>query len=150
MDCFCCAVAHIVLSFRESPSMPEGIKTQKLYILQSYALQLFFCHVYNCPRSTYLTRCIRRIFKTVWWTAFGGPLHKVGRFIHVLKVNFTKGRGKCDHNILKYNAFSHILILTIHSPSNGTFSWYLFRVSYHHSCVASLEKSGYAVRPGHT
>lgn len=42
------------------------------------------------------------------------------------------------------------LILTIQTPSNGTLSWYLFRLSYHHSCVRSLEKSGYAVRPGHT
>lgn len=42
------------------------------------------------------------------------------------------------------------LILTIQTPSKGTFSWYLFRLSYHHWCVRSLEKSGYAVRPGHT
>lgn len=84
--------------------MPESIKTQKHYILQSHALCNYFCHVCSCPRSTSLTRCIRRIFKTVWWTAFGGPLHKVGRFIHVLKVNLTKVRGKCYHI---FNAFSH-------------------------------------------
>lgn len=41
-------------------------------------------------------------------------------------------------------------ILTIHNPSNGTFSWNLWRLSYHHSWVTSSEKSGYAVRPGHT
>lgn len=40
--------------------------------------------------------------------------------------------------------------LTIHTPSNGTLSWNFLKLSCHHSCVASLEKSGYAVRPGHT
>lgn len=44
----------------------------------------------------------------------------------------------------------HPHILTIHTPSNGTLSWYFCRLSYHHSCVTLLEKSGYAVKPGQT
>lgn len=113
----------------------------------------FWCD--SCRRRVTLTWCIRRIFKAVRWTAISGPIQEIGRLVHVLEMK----RDKCwREDTVSWNDWLkqdqwfliHIPTLTIHNPSNGTFSWNLWRLSYHHSCVTLSEKSGYAVRPGHT
>lgn len=82
--------------------------------------------------------------KTSCWLVYQDSYVKVCRFC----CSFINCRSSVNSRKGFFSSFS--LLLTIHTPSNGTFSWNLFRLSYHHSWVTLLEKSGYAVRPGHT